>query len=92
MCRSGTLAGIPGRRHHGGRVATTDGRVVVRAETCEGVVHARFMLALEDDTSGFHERFDRDPLLGATARSFTGYRPLRLATVATQPCGRCAGS
>ena len=45
-------------------------------------MHARFMLALEDDTTGFHERFDRDPLLGATARSLIGYRPLRLATVA----------
>jgi 3-methyladenine DNA glycosylase/8-oxoguanine DNA glycosylase len=39
------------------------------------------MLALHDDTSGFHRRFERDPLLGATARALVGYRPLRLATV-----------
>jgi len=39
------------------------------------------MLALDDDTSEFHERFGRDPLVGASSRAFTGYRPLRLATV-----------
>ena len=59
-----------------------DGRVVIRAEAPQGLARARFMLALDDDTAEFHRRFDRDPLLGATARSFTGYRPLRLATVA----------
>ena len=59
-----------------------DGQVVVRAETEEGLERARFMLALHDDTAEFHRRFDRDPLLGATARAFVGYRPLRLPTVA----------
>ena len=39
------------------------------------------MLALDDDTSAFHARFERDPLLGPTARQLVGYRPLRLATV-----------
>ena len=58
-----------------------NGRVVVRAETDAGLERARFMLALDDDTAGFHRRFERDPLLGATARAFVGYRPLRLATV-----------
>lgn len=58
-----------------------DGQVVVRAATGEGLERARFMLALDDDTSGFHRRFARDPLLGATARALVGYRPLRLATV-----------
>ena len=59
-----------------------DGRIVVRAASPEALASARFMLALDDDTSGFHELFNRDPLLGAAARSLTGYRPLRLATVA----------
>jgi 3-methyladenine DNA glycosylase/8-oxoguanine DNA glycosylase len=59
-----------------------DGRVAVRAATAAGIAHARFMLALDDDTSEFHRRFDRDPLLGATARRLVGYRPLRVATVA----------
>jgi 3-methyladenine DNA glycosylase/8-oxoguanine DNA glycosylase len=56
--------------------------VHVRAGTEEGVERARFMLALDDDTSEFHRRFARDPLLGASARALVGYRPLRLATVA----------
>jgi DNA-3-methyladenine glycosylase II len=40
------------------------------------------MLALDDDTSEFHRRFARDPLIGASARAFVGFRPLRRATVA----------
>ena len=58
-----------------------DGRVVVRAPDEEALATARFMLALDDDTGPFHERFARDPLIGASARAFVGYRPLRLATV-----------
>ena len=58
-----------------------DGKVVVRAATGEGLERARFMLALHDDTAGFHHRFARDPLLGAASRALVGYRPLRLATV-----------
>ena len=59
-----------------------DGAVVVRATTEAGLEASRFMLALADDTTQFHRRFNRDPLLGATARAMVGYRPLRLATVA----------
>jgi 3-methyladenine DNA glycosylase/8-oxoguanine DNA glycosylase len=59
-----------------------DGRVIVRAPDEDGLVRARFMLALADDTSEFHVRFARDPLLGAAARALVGYRPLRVATVA----------
>ncbi len=58
-----------------------DGRVVLRA-SCEGAVeHARFMLALDDDTTGFHRAFVRDPLLGPSVRHLRGLRPLRKATV-----------
>jgi len=60
----------------------SDGRVVVRAPDEDALVRARFMLALDDDTSEFHARFARDPLLGATVRALVGYRPLRAATVA----------
>ncbi len=60
----------------------SDGSVVVRAESSEGLERARFMLAVHDDTAEFHLRFERDPLLGAAARALVGYRPLRLATVA----------
>ena len=81
MGRSGTWCGaLPG-----GREARAwqhpDGRVVVRAPDEPSLATARFMLALDDDTTEFHPRFARDPLLGAAARALVGYRPLRLATV-----------
>jgi 3-methyladenine DNA glycosylase/8-oxoguanine DNA glycosylase len=59
-----------------------DGRVAVRAPDEAGLGRARFMLALDDDTTEFHARFGRDPLLGTAARALVGYRPLRVATVA----------
>jgi 3-methyladenine DNA glycosylase/8-oxoguanine DNA glycosylase len=68
----------------GGTVAAhqrADGRVVIRAPDERSLALTRFMLALDDDTSGFHARFARDPLLGPAARSLVGWRPLRLATV-----------
>jgi hypothetical protein len=81
MARTGIWRGaLPGER-----VATAhqrpDGRVVVRAPDEESLATARFMLALADDTGGFHRRFAHDPLVGASARALVGYRPLRLATV-----------
>jgi 3-methyladenine DNA glycosylase/8-oxoguanine DNA glycosylase len=81
MARSGTWRGaLPG-----GCVTTAwqraDGRVVVRAPDEPSLTTARFMLALDDDTAEFHERFGRDRLIGPSARAFTGYRPLRRATV-----------
>jgi AraC family transcriptional regulator of adaptative response / DNA-3-methyladenine glycosylase II len=82
MAREGVWRGtLPG-----GRLATAvqrpDGRVVVRAPDAASLETARFMLALDDDTSEFHARFARDPLLGPSARALVGYRPLRRATVA----------
>ena len=69
----------------GQRAATAwqrpDGRVVVRAPDEPSLATARFMLALDDDTSEFHERFRRDPLVGPSARALVGYRPRRVATV-----------
>ena len=59
-----------------------DGRVAVHAPDEDGLRLARFMLALDDDTSEFHARFAQDPLIGPSARALVGYRPLRLATVA----------
>ncbi len=81
MARSGTWRGVL----PGDRAATAwqraDGSVVVRAPDEEALATARFTLALDDDTGEFHQRFGRDPLIGASARAFVGYRPLRLATV-----------
>ena len=53
----------------------------VRAPDEPSLATARFMLALDDDTSEFHDRFARDPLVGPSARALVGYRPLRRATV-----------
>ncbi len=58
-----------------------DGRVVVHADGEEQLATARFMLALDDDTGEFHRRFAHDPLIGRTARTLVGWRPLRLPTV-----------
>lgn len=59
-----------------------DGSVVVHAATEANLAKARFMLALDDDTAEFHRRFAQDALLGRSARALTGWRPLRLPTVA----------
>src|SRR5262249_45304393 len=68
----------------GAAVATQlgDGRVAVRVPSEDALERARFMLALDDDTSAFHARFAHDRLLGPTVRALVGYRPLRVATVA----------
>jgi DNA-3-methyladenine glycosylase II len=81
MARSGTWRGaLPGNRLAAAH-QRPDGRVVVHAPDEEALATARFMLALDDDTAPFHERFARDPLIGPAARAFVGYRPLRVATV-----------
>src|SRR5206468_7959569 len=56
--------------------------VVLRGPDEEALERARFMLALDDDTTEFHRRFAHDPLVGPSARALVGWRPLRLATVA----------
>ena len=59
-----------------------DGRVLVQASCERGIEEARFMLALDDDTSEFHRRFSKDPLIGPATRALRGLRPRRKATVA----------
>jgi 3-methyladenine DNA glycosylase/8-oxoguanine DNA glycosylase len=58
-----------------------DGRVVVRASCTSGVADARFMLALDDDTSEFHRRYARDPLIGPAVQRLRGMRTRRKSTV-----------
>ncbi|HXF97272.1 MAG TPA: hypothetical protein VNJ46_01520, partial [Gaiellaceae bacterium] len=77
----GWRADLPGGRWALARQAP-DGRVLVSASCERAVEEARFLLALEDDTSAFHRRFARDPLLGPATRLLPGLRPLRTATVA----------
>jgi 3-methyladenine DNA glycosylase/8-oxoguanine DNA glycosylase len=58
-----------------------DGTLVVRASSPEAVDEARFLLALDDDTSEFHRAFANDPLIGRSVRVLRGLRPPRRATV-----------
>jgi 3-methyladenine DNA glycosylase/8-oxoguanine DNA glycosylase len=58
-----------------------DGRVVVNASCDASVDHARFLLALDDDTTDFHRRFSHDPLIGPTVQRLRGMRTRRKATV-----------
>jgi 3-methyladenine DNA glycosylase/8-oxoguanine DNA glycosylase len=59
-----------------------DGTVLVRASSEEAVEAARFVLAVDDDTTEFHRRFARDPLLRPAVQTLRGLRPRRTATVA----------
>ncbi|MGH3133827.1 MAG: DNA-3-methyladenine glycosylase family protein, partial [Gaiellaceae bacterium] len=59
-----------------------DGAVLVRGSSERAVTEARFLLALDDDTSEFHRRFARDRVLGPSVRQLRGLRPRRTATVA----------
>jgi 3-methyladenine DNA glycosylase/8-oxoguanine DNA glycosylase len=59
----------------------TDGAIVCRASSEQAIETARFVLAVDDDTSEFHRRFAQDPLLGPSVRALRGLRPRRTATV-----------
>jgi 3-methyladenine DNA glycosylase/8-oxoguanine DNA glycosylase len=74
-------ARLPGERWAQAR-QLTDGTIVVRASCELAVDEARFMLALDDDTTEFHRRFARDALLGPSVLRLRGLRPRRTATVA----------
>jgi 3-methyladenine DNA glycosylase/8-oxoguanine DNA glycosylase len=71
---------LPGNRWASAR-QLSDGRVVVRASCDQAVEEARFVLAVDDDTTEFHRRFAHDPLLGPSVRRLRGMRPRRRATV-----------
>jgi 3-methyladenine DNA glycosylase/8-oxoguanine DNA glycosylase len=61
-----------------------DGSLAVRIEGARlagALERVRFVLAADDDHAPFLRRFERDPLLGRTARELAGLRPLRTATV-----------
>jgi 3-methyladenine DNA glycosylase/8-oxoguanine DNA glycosylase len=59
----------------------SDGRIVVRASCERAVADARFLLALDDDTSEFHRLHARDPLIGPAVQRLRGMRTRRKATV-----------
>jgi len=53
----------------------------VRASCEAALEQARFLLALDDDTTEFHRRFAHDPLLGPSVRRLRGMRTRRKPTV-----------
>jgi 3-methyladenine DNA glycosylase/8-oxoguanine DNA glycosylase len=59
-----------------------DGRVVLRAETAEGIERLRFVVPVDADHTEFLRRFARDPLIGEATVRFQGMRQLRIPTVA----------
>lgn len=67
------------------------GEVLVHASDERALEEARFLLALDDDTTEFHRRFAQDRLLGPPARLLRGLRPLRTPTVAQAALRAVAG-
>jgi 3-methyladenine DNA glycosylase/8-oxoguanine DNA glycosylase len=59
-----------------------DGTVTIRAESAAVVERMRWLLALDDDHSGFLASVHRDPFLGRASRALRGLRPVRVPTVA----------
>jgi 3-methyladenine DNA glycosylase/8-oxoguanine DNA glycosylase len=59
-----------------------DGTITIRAESPVGAERLRWILALDDDHSGFLVRVRDDALLGRASRELRGLRPIRVATVA----------
>jgi len=83
--RDGTLTTalrIGDRVEVGSARQTVDGRVVLRAQSEDGLERLRFILAIDADHTEFLREFARDPLIGQTTLRFQGMRKLRLPTVA----------
>jgi 3-methyladenine DNA glycosylase/8-oxoguanine DNA glycosylase len=83
--RDGTLTmtlRVGDRVEVGSATQRFDGRVMLRAETEEGIEQLRFVVPVDDDHTEFLRRFARDPLIGEATRAFQGMRQLRLPTVA----------
>ena len=58
------------------------GSVTIRADSAASGKRLRWLLALDDDHSGFLVAVRDDPLLGRASRELRGLRPVRVPTVA----------
>jgi 3-methyladenine DNA glycosylase/8-oxoguanine DNA glycosylase len=58
------------------------GTVTIVAESAAGADRLRWILALDDDHSGFLRLVRDDPMLGRASRALRGLRPIRVPTVA----------
>ena len=61
---------------------SANGTVTIRSDSPAAAEKLRWMLALDDDHSGFLRLVSDDPLLGRASKHLRGLRPLRTATVA----------
>jgi len=59
-----------------------DGTLTIRADSEAAATRMRWILAVDDDHSGFLVRVRHDALLGRASRELRGLRPLRVPTVA----------
>lgn len=83
--RDGTLTAALRVADHvelGSARQTVDGRIVLRAESEDGLEKLRFVLAVDADHTEFLKRFRKDPLIGEATSQFQGLRQLRMSTVA----------
>ena len=58
------------------------GTVTINADSAAAADRLRWLLALDDDHSGFLVHVRRDPFLGRASRELRGLRPVRVPTVA----------
>jgi 3-methyladenine DNA glycosylase/8-oxoguanine DNA glycosylase len=73
---------IEGRQELTCGAQAPDGTVTIRAGSSAGAERLRWILALDDDHSGFLRLVRDDPLLGRASRELRGLRQVRTATVA----------
>ena len=76
------LLDVDGRPELARAWQSPDGTVTIRAESAAGGERLRWILALDDDHSGFLRLVRNDGMLGPASRALRGLRPVRVATVA----------
>jgi AraC family transcriptional regulator, regulatory protein of adaptative response / DNA-3-methyladenine glycosylase II len=76
------LLDVGGSREIARARQSPDGTVTIRAGSPAGAERLRWILAVDDDHSGFLRRVRDDPMLGRASRELRGLRPVRVPTVA----------
>jgi AraC family transcriptional regulator, regulatory protein of adaptative response / DNA-3-methyladenine glycosylase II len=83
--RDGVLTAVlavDGRAEVARALQRPDGTVAIRGDSAVAAERLRWILALDDDHSGFLRSVRDDPLLARAARELRGLRPVRVPTVA----------
>jgi AraC family transcriptional regulator of adaptative response / DNA-3-methyladenine glycosylase II len=76
------LLDVEGRPQLARAWQSPDGTVTLRADSPAAAERLRWILALDDDHSGFLRSVRDDPMLGRASRELRGLRPVRVPTVA----------